>query len=119
MVPVLEARQADGSWQPVPAGSTLALPGERTSALRYRILNTGELPFRAAGSCQPEGTVWPGQQLLCSVRGPRPVFALAGEYAIPVRLEDPVGGGASFALEARVIARAPGQASARARGFAA
>jgi hypothetical protein len=119
MVPVLEARQADGSWQPVPAGGTLALPGERTSALRYRILNTGDLPFRAPESCQADGTVWPGQQLLCSVRGPRPVFALAGEYAIPVRLEDPVGGGASFALQARVVPQTSGEPSAHARGRAA
>ncbi len=92
MVPVLEARQGDGSWRTVPSGGEIELPGTQTSALRYRIMNTGDIPFRAPGLCQNGGTVWPYQQLLCTLRTPRPVYALAGDYRVPIRLEDPVGG---------------------------
>jgi hypothetical protein len=102
MVPVLEARQSDGSWRTVPNDGEIELSGTQTSALRYRILNTGDIPFRAPGLCQGGGTVWPYQQLLCTLRSPRPGFALAGNYQVPILLEDPVGGGASFLLEARV-----------------
>jgi hypothetical protein len=103
MVPVLEARQADGSWRTVPNGGELELQGTQTSALRYRIMNTGDIPFRAPDLCQNGGTVWPYQQLLCTLRSPRPVYALAGDYRVPIRLEDPVGGGASFLLEGSVV----------------
>jgi hypothetical protein len=103
MVPVIEARQSDGSWMPVPTGGELAMPGTQTSALRYRIMNTGDIPFRAPDACQEGGTVWPYQQLLCTLRSPRPVYALAGQYQVPIRLEDPVGGGASFLLEGSVV----------------
>ncbi|MEO5920145.1 MAG: hypothetical protein ABIQ01_03285 [Pseudolysinimonas sp.] len=103
MVPVLEARQADGSWGTVPSGGGLELPGTQTSALRYRIMNTGDIPFRAPSACQEGGTVWPYQQLLCTLRSPRPVFALAGDYEVPIRLVDPVGGGASFLLTGSVV----------------
>ena len=103
MVPVLEARQNDGSWRVVPSGGSLELQGEQTSALRYRILNTGDIPFRAQDACQDGGTVWPYQQLLCTLRTPRPVYALAGDYRVPILLEDPVGGGASFLLTGSVV----------------
>jgi len=102
MIPVLEIRKADGSWQSMPAGGDVELPGTQISAVRYRILNTGDIPFRAPGACQEGGIVWPYQQLLCSLRTPRPVFALAGRYEVPIRLEDPVGGGLSFLLEGSV-----------------
>jgi hypothetical protein len=65
-------------------------------------MNTGDIPFRAPDACQSGGTVWPYQQLLCPLRSPRPVYALAGEYRVPIVLEDPVGGGASFVIEGRV-----------------
>lgn len=102
MVPILEARQDDGSWMSVPSGGEIEMPGNQTSSLRYRIMNTGDIPFRAPSACQEGGTVWPYQQLLCTLRSPRPVYALAGEYRVPIRLEDPVGGGASFLLEGTV-----------------
>jgi hypothetical protein len=102
MVPLLEARRPDGSWQTVPNDGEIELAGTQTSALRYRILNTGDIPFRAPDLCQKGGTVWPYQQLLCTLRSPRPGFALAGDYQVPIVLEDPVGGGASFLLEGRV-----------------
>ncbi len=50
MVPVLEARQDDGSWSVVPARGSVELRGEQTSALRYRIMNIGDIPFRAPGT---------------------------------------------------------------------
>ena len=97
---MLEASLPYGNWALVPAdGRAVELRGEQTSALRYRIMNTGDMPFRAPDSCQPDGIVWPYQQLLCTVRTPRPVYALAGDYAVPIVLVDPVGGGASFAIE--------------------
>jgi hypothetical protein len=103
MVPVLEARQDDGSWSVVPSRGEIEFRGEQTSALRYRIMNTGDIPFRVPDTCQEGGTVWPYQQLLCTLRTPRPVFALAGEYRVPIVLEDPVGGGASFVIEGSVV----------------
>jgi hypothetical protein len=65
-------------------------------------MNTGDMPFRAPDSCLPDGIVWPYQQLLCVVRSPRPAYALAGTFTFPVRLEDPVGGGAGFTLSGSV-----------------
>lgn len=103
MVSILEVRDEDGSWSSMPSGGTIELPGSQVSALRYRIMNTGDIPFRAPSACQEGGiTVWPYQQLLCQLRSPRPVYALAGEYEVPIRLVDPVGGGASFLLEGTV-----------------
>jgi hypothetical protein len=99
MVPVLEARQDDGSWSVVPSGGAVEFRGEQTSALRYRIMNTGDIPFRVPDACQDGGTVWPYQQLLCQVRSPRPVYSLAGVYDVAIELEDPVGGGASFSID--------------------
>lgn len=99
VVSVLEASLPYGNWALVPSDGALQLRGEQTSALRYRIMNTGDLPFRVPDSCQPNGTVWPYQQLLCAVRSPRPVYALAGDYALPIDLLDPVGGGASFTID--------------------
>jgi hypothetical protein len=90
-VSVLEAALPYRNWALVPALDVLTIRGENTSALRYRIMNTGDLPFRAPRSCQPDGTVWPYQQLLCPVRTPGPVYALAGDYAVPVQLQDPSG----------------------------
>jgi hypothetical protein len=103
-VSVLEAALPD-RWTVIPSTGTLTLRGEQTSELRYRILNTGTLPFRVPDSCQPGGTVWPNQQLLCQVRGPRPTFALEGDYSVPIELVDPVGGGASFTIDGSVTAR--------------
>lgn len=102
MVPVLEVREADGTWSVVPARGDIELPGAQTSGLRYRIMNTGDIPFKAPGSCLGDSTVWPYQQLLCTLRSPRPVFALAGDYRVPVRLEDAAGGGSSFLIEGSV-----------------
>jgi hypothetical protein len=103
VTPVLEARQPDGSWKVVPHGGDVEMRGEETGALRYRLMNTGDIPFRAPSSCQNDGTTWPYQQLLCILRGPRPGFALAGDYSVPITLEDPAGGDASFVLEGRVV----------------
>lgn len=105
MVPVLEARAADGSWDSVPSGGVVEVPGPLTSALRYRIMNTGDIPFRVPGACQEGGTVWPYQQLLCTLRTPRPGYSLAGEYQVPIRLEDPAGGIASLVLKGTVSVR--------------
>jgi len=98
-VSVLEARLPYDNWALVPTDEPLRLRGEQTSALRYRIMNTGDLPFRVPDSCGPSGTVRPYQQLVCAVRSPRPVFALAGDYAIPIELKDPFGGGAAFTID--------------------
>jgi hypothetical protein len=105
MTPVLEARVSDGSWDVVPSGGTVEVPGALSSALRYRIMNTGDIPFRVPGACQEGGTVWPYQQLLCTLRTPRPGYSLAGDYQVPIRLEDPAGGIASLVLEGTVSVR--------------
>lgn len=102
MVSVLEAMLPYRNWELVPSGEAVEIRGEVTSALRYRIMNTGDLPFRAPDSCLPDGIVWPYQQLLCQVRGPRPVYALAGDYSFPIQLVDPAGGTRSFSLDGGV-----------------
>lgn len=104
-VAVLEASLPYDNWALVPGRGELRLRGEQTSSLRYRIMNTGDLPFKVPDSCQPNGTVWPYQQLLCTVRSPRPVYALAGDYALPIELVDPVGGGASFTIVGTLVAK--------------
>lgn len=98
-VSVLEAALPYRNWAYVPPQGELSLRGELTSSLRYRIMNTGQLPFRVPESCQPDGTVWQYQQLLCPVTGDRPIYSLAGDYAVPIVLEDPVGGGASYTID--------------------
>jgi hypothetical protein len=105
-VSVLEASLPYNNWALVGTDDfALRLRGEQTSALRYRIMNTGQIPFRVPDSCQPTGTVWPYQQLLCPVRGPRPVYALAGDYAVPIQLEDPFGGGAAFTIDGTLVVK--------------
>lgn len=102
MTPVLEARGADGTWRTIPAGGTVEVSGGLSSALRYRLMNMGDIPFRAPNSCRGDSIVWPGQQLLCAVRSPRPGFALVGDYDVAILLEDPAGGGASAVLRGTV-----------------
>jgi hypothetical protein len=102
-VSLLEARSPGGSWTVVPARGILRLPGAQNAAVRFRIMNIGDLPFRVPDSCQPDGIVWPGQQLLCGVysSGSGPVLARA--FRIPVQLVDPVGGGASYSITGTVV----------------
>lgn len=104
-VAVLEAALPYKNWALVPTDDVLAIRGENTSALRYRIMNTGDLPFKVPDSCQPGGTVWPYQQLLCQVRGDRPVYALAGDYSIPVTLIDPTGAETAFTIDGHLRAK--------------
>lgn len=101
----LEVRIADDGWMPVGARGVDVAPGAQTSALRFRLLNTGDIPFRVVDGCQP-GTVWPDQQIVCPVRAPRPAFALAGDYEIPVKIEDPAGGIAALTVTGTI--RVPG-----------
>ncbi len=102
VVSIVEVKDPNAGWFAVRSGSEVQLFGALTSSLRYRLLNTGDIPFRlTSGGCQ-SGTVYPDQQLLCTLRGPRPAYALAGDYVKPIRLEDPAGGQAAFDLEASV-----------------
>ncbi|MGN6503557.1 MAG: hypothetical protein ACTHKX_11755 [Pseudolysinimonas sp.] len=103
-VAVLEAALPYRNWALVPPRDDLTIRGENTTALRYRIMNTGDLPFRAPDSCQPGGTVWPYQQLLCPLRTAGPVYALAGDYAVPVSLEDPSGAVTVLSIEGHLRA---------------
>lgn len=103
-VSVLEAALPYRNWALVPPADVLTIRGENTSALRYRIMNTGDLPFRAPDSCQPGGTVWPYQQLLCPLRASGPVYALAGDYAVPVSLQDPSGAVTPVTIEGHLRA---------------
>lgn len=103
MVSVLEVSREDGSWSVVPTRGGVEIEGERSSALRFRIMNTGDIPFRVPGACQEGGTVWPDQQLLCVLRSPRPGFALAGEYRVPLALEDPVGSAGSDVITGEIL----------------
>jgi hypothetical protein len=93
-VPVLEMRVADGRWQTIPRGGQPGFAGAPAGTLRYRILNTGDIPFRVPGSCQGEGTVWPYQQLLCSVREYRP-------YPVMGVVHDAAGGTVTLVLAGR------------------
>lgn len=105
VVTLVEVKTADAGWTSVSEARPVTLKGSQTSALRYRLLNTGDIPFQVSNGCQ-SGTVYPDQQLLCTLRGPRPGYALAGIYDERIRLEDPAGGQASFELKAAV--RVPG-----------
>jgi hypothetical protein len=107
-VPVLELRAPDGRWQTIPRSGLLAFAGAPAGTLRYRIMNTGDIPFRVPGSCQGEGTVWPYQQLLCPVPKHRPL-------AVPLDVHDPAGGTMALVLAGRAGA-APAGAEARPRG---
>lgn len=102
VVSIVEVKDPNAGWFAVRSGSEVQLFGALTSALRYRLLNTGDIPFRLIGDGCKSGTVYPDQQLLCTLRGPRPAYALAGDYLKPIRLEDPAGGQAAFYLEASV-----------------
>jgi hypothetical protein len=107
-VPVLEARHPDGRWGRIPPRLLPGFPGE----LRYRILNTGDLPFRVPGGCQADGTVWPYQQLLCPFRAPEPAYATAVWRAVPIAVLDPVGGSQMLRLAGQI----DGPDAARPRG---
>jgi hypothetical protein len=118
-VPVLELRAPDGRWQAIPRGGLLGFAGAPAGTLRYRIMNTGDIPFRVPGSCQGEGTVWPYQQLLCPVREYRPyagmAVGLAGPVVVPLDVRDPAGGTMTLVLAGRVAAPVEGS-DARPRG---
>ena len=101
-VPVLEVRLRDGQWQAVPPGGLLGFAGAPASPLRYRIMNTGDIPFRVPSSCQGGGTVWPYQQLLCPIRSTRPAYGMSGPVAVPLDVHDPAGGAQTVLLAGRV-----------------
>lgn len=106
VVSFIEVKDPNAGWFAVRSGAEVRLFGALTSSLRYRLLNTGDIPFRLTSDGCRSGTVYPDQQLLCTLRGPRPAYALAGTYDKSIRLEDPAGGQSAFDLTASV--RVPG-----------
>ncbi|CAN5141351.1 hypothetical protein BH11ACT3_BH11ACT3_18090 [soil metagenome] len=102
----LQVLDAGSIWRTIPDDG-FEVPGERRSAVRYVIVNIGDIPFQPSDACRST-LLQPGSFIACPVRTARPAFALAGDYAVPVHLNDPAGGVASFLVEGRVIA--PGMA---------
>jgi hypothetical protein len=105
-----QSQRPDGLWVDFPEGDELVAPGTTTTGLRYAVHNVGNLPFRAEGSCS-DAMIEPDDQLVCVVRGPRPVFALLGDYHLPLRIRDLSGAVEEVDLTARVRAGTPEQAA--------
>ncbi len=90
-----EVLDATGAWVAVPHHQAITLLATSQSALRFVVLNTGTIPLRLTNGCDSR-TVIEGAEVMCRLRGVRTAQSLAGEYTTHLRLEDAVGGGASF-----------------------
>ena len=98
-----EVLDATGQWSEIARDQVIELPATLQSALRYVVINSGSMPFRVTNGCDDkELTV--GAQLICPVRGVRPVQSLAGVYQQRLRLEDAVGGTAEADLDTTIHA---------------
>lgn len=74
-----EVLDATGQWSAISHDELIELPATLPSALRYVVINSGQVPFRAIDGCRQQVLV-AGAQLVCPVRGVRPAQSLAGEY---------------------------------------
>ena len=97
----LQVQQPDGRWINVPDGGNTEVRAALPGAVRYVVLNTGQIPFRVAGSCS-ETALHPDGVLVCPLRASRPGIALGGDYRIPVRIVDAGGGTDSFTIEVAI-----------------
>jgi hypothetical protein len=96
-----EVLDATGEWSAITRAQTIALPATMSSALRYVVTNTGDIPFRATNSCDHR-LIEAHAQLVCLVRGVRPAQSLTRDYAEHLRLVDVVGATAEPELEASI-----------------
>ena len=92
---------AAGHWSAVAGRQAISLPATLTSALRYVITNTGDIPFRATNACD-DRLVTARTRLVCVERGMRPAQSLARDYHEQLRLVDVVGATAEPDIEASI-----------------
>ena len=92
---------AAGHWSAVAGRQAVSLPATLTSALRYVITNTGDIPFRATNACD-DRLVTARTRLVCVERGMRPAQSLARDYHEQLRLVDVVGATAEPEIEASI-----------------
>ena len=85
-----EVLDATGQWSAIARSQAIELPATMSSALRYVVTNTGDIPFRATNGCV-DRLVPAHTQLVCLERGVRPVQSLARDYHEQLRLVDVVG----------------------------
>jgi hypothetical protein len=86
-----EVLDATGRWSAVSRDRSVDLPATLSSALRYVVTNTGDLPFRLTDGCSAR-LIAPHTQLVCPVSGVRPAQSLAGQYERVLHLRDTGGG---------------------------
>ncbi len=98
-----EVLDATGQWSQISRDEVIELPATLSSSLRYVVINSGSTPFRVTNGCD-DTELAAGAQLICPVRGVRPVQSLAGAYQRRLRLQDAVGGTAEAALDTTIRA---------------
>lgn len=96
-----EVLDATGQWSAISRDQTVALPATLSSALRYVVTNTGDIPFRAMNGCH-DRLVPAHVRLICAVRGVRPVQSLAGRYHQRLHLVDVVGATAQADIQSAI-----------------
>lgn len=85
-----EVLDATGQWSSIDREKTISLPATLSSALRYVVTNTGDIPFRATNGCD-DRLVTAHAQLVCLERGVRTAQSLSRDYHELLRLVDVVG----------------------------
>ena len=100
-----EVLDATGQWSAISHDELIELPATLSSALRYVVINSGQVPFRVVDGCG-QRVIVAGAQLVCLLRGVRPVQSLAGDYLKPLNLVDVVGqaGGVELRTTIRAFA---------------
>lgn len=81
---------ATGRWSAITREQPVLLPATMTSALRYVVTNTGDIPFRVTNGCEHR-VVAARARLVCLERGVRSVQSLARDYHELLKLKDAVG----------------------------
>ena len=97
VVAKVQVLDKSGQWIDMPDGGGYYTPGERTTGIRYLLVNSGAIPFRIIHGCTAK-SIGPKSSVSCLLRGPRPMFALAGQYRALIELDDPAAGVAVFTL---------------------
>ena len=96
-----EVLDATGQWSAVSHDQAIDLPATMSSALRYVVTNTGGIPLRITDGCSTRLLV-PHTQLVCPVRGVRPVQTLAGDYERTLHYRDLGGGTGEIGLDTTI-----------------
>jgi len=85
-----EVLDASGHWSTIIREQPVLLPATMTSALRYVVTNTGDIPFRVSNGCDHR-VIAARAELVCLQRGVKSAQSLARDYHELRRLEDAVG----------------------------